>query len=236
MTVSPVAVRGLALFGGYAAASLIAYGARNELLAALLPAIGWVVDTLLPDGMARAALGTAVIEGQELVALDVALTRPLQVGATLVPAGEALHATTLAAYAVQHAALIYAVLAAWPTGSARARAGLLLLGLPAVTGAALLDIPFVLAGLVHDLLLEAGATETASRGLALYYEFLHRGGRAGISIAVAVAVCLPFGTSRGVKRVSRQNASSDAHLERSAAPSGKIAGHVGAAQQPPAFD
>jgi hypothetical protein len=195
----PRVVRLLVAVATCAVATALAYAARAELLAALLPPIGWVVDALLPDGIARTALAVVRDRSQELVALDVALARPLRVGRTLAPSGEAIHATTLVAYALQHVTLVYAVLAAWPFAQARARAAALLLGIPAVVAATLLDIPFVLAGLIHDLLIEAGAAETASRNLALYYEFVQRGGRAGISIALAVAICLPLAARRGAE-------------------------------------
>jgi hypothetical protein len=234
MTAPPVIARSMAVVAAGAAAAAVAYAARAELFAALLPPIGWVVDALLPDGIARTALAVVHTGGPELIALDTALTRPLQARGGLVPAGETVRATTLAAYVLQQATLIYAVLAAWPIDAARARATVLLLGVPAVAVATLLDIPFVLAGLVHDLLLEAGAAETGSRGLAVYYEFLHRGGRAGISVAVGVAVALPFGTQRGAEPRPGEEARGAARIERSC--SGEIGERAGAAQQPPAFE
>lgn len=189
--IAPLAARrALWLLGGYTAASVVAYAASDYYLEILMPAIGAIVDALLPDGVVRTALGVTVKGSQELVALDAALTEPLRVGGIIVPAGEAIDATTLVAYALQPIALVYAVLAAWPTGGAPARATLLALGLPAVMLATLLDIPFVLAGLVHNVLLDAGVTDGTSRTLAIYYEFLHRGGRLGLAIAVAIGVCL----------------------------------------------
>jgi hypothetical protein len=155
--------------------------------------------------MARTGLGMVLGDGQGLVALDAALTRPLQARAGLVPAGEVLHVTTLAAYAVQHVALIYAVLAAWPVRTIGTRAALLSVGLPGVAAATLLDIPFVLAGLAHELLLDAGATDAASRALAVYYEFIQRGGRPGLAIAVSLAICLPFAPTRPRKNCRRSN-------------------------------
>jgi hypothetical protein len=234
MTARPVLIRALVVVASGAAAAVVAYAARAEFLAALLPPIGWIVDALLPDGIARTMLAVVQNGGQSLIALDVALTRPMQTGSTLVPLGETIHATTLAAYALQHVALVYAVLVAWPVSGARARAAMLLVGLPAVTAAVLLDIPFVLAGLVHDLLIDAGAAEKASSGLALYYEFLHRGGRAGLSIAVAVAVCLPFGAR--VAESAAHDYSRGVRLERGGARRGETGGGTGVAQQPPAFE
>ena len=228
MTPPRVAPRARALIGGGLAAGALAYAARGELLAALLPAIGWLVDALLPDGVGRTALAFAHVQGQEAFALDVALTRPLEAGGALVPAGVALHATTLAAYALQDVVVVYAVSSAWPAERARERAMMLMLGLPAAAIAILLDIPFVLAGLLHDLLIEAGAASTASPVLAVCYEFLHRGGRAGISIAIAVAVCLPF-TARGAQLAAHEARPRRAGLEGGGR-------QVGAAQHPPAFE
>jgi hypothetical protein len=221
--------RVVAVVATAAAAAVVAYAVRAQLLAALLPLIGWVVDALLPDGIARTTLAVVRDRGQDLVALDVALTRPLRVGGALVPSGEIIHATTLVAYVLQHVTLVYAVLAAWSFARARERAAALLLGIPAVAAAILLDIPFVLAGLIHDLLIDAGAPEAALRNLAVYYELVQRGGRAGISVAVAVAVCLAFGARRGAE-TSRG--------ARGVAPSrsGEVDGRAGAAQQPPAFE
>jgi hypothetical protein len=193
MTARPVVVRVLAVAAASAAAAAVAYAARAELLAALLPPIGWVVDALLPEGVARMTLAVVRNQGQELVALDVMLTRPLRAGRGLVPSLETIHATTLAAYALEHVTLVYVVLAAWPFAGARARAAALLLGAPAVAAATLLDTVRA-RRLIHSLLIEAGAADEAWQGLALYYEFVQRGGRAGISIASAIAVCLAFGS------------------------------------------
>jgi hypothetical protein len=195
----PVVVRVLVVAATCAAATAIAYAARAELLAALLPPIGWVVDALLPDGVTRITLAVVRARGQGLIALDTALTNPLRASRGLVPSFATIHATTLAAYALGHVTLVYAVLAAWPIAGARARAAAFVLGIPAVVTATLLDIPFVLAGLIHEVRIDAGAADGVSRSLAVYYELVQSGGRPGISIAVAVAVCLAFGARRGAE-------------------------------------
>jgi hypothetical protein len=196
MTLHPAAVRTLFGVGAYACVSAVVYAGRGDYLAVLLLPIRPVVDALLPEGIALMTLELAADRGQELIALEVALVEPLQVGSRVVPAGETIDATTLAAYALQHPALIYAALVAWPCRSFAAHVVLLALGIPAVVGATLLDIPFVLAGLVHELLLDAGVTDVASRSVALYYECLHRGGRAALALAVAVGLGLAVGGYR----------------------------------------
>lgn len=186
-------VRALTALGAFAGVSVLVLALRDQYAAFLLPAIGHLSDVLLPAELARSTLGLAVRDGQSLIALDAVLVAPLQVGTKVVPAGAPLGVTTLAVYAVQQPALIYAVLAAWPCRSLATRGALLALGLPAAVVATLLDIPFVLAGQAHELLLDAGVTEGTSRSLAVYFAFLHRGGRAALAIAIAVAIALALG-------------------------------------------
>jgi len=189
----------IALVVAYAAASVIAYVAKDYYLNAILPAIGPIVDLLLPNGVERTALAITPSQHQTLIALRATLIEPVQARHALVPAGESVSSSTLGAYALHHVALVVAVLAAWPAQTAQGRLALLLLAAPAVLLATLLDVPFVLAGLVHELLISSGATGVASEGLRIYYEFVHRGGRLALSIVMAVSVGLAV--SAGESRI-----------------------------------
>lgn len=188
------------LVATYTGASVLAYLHRAWYLDSLLPAIGVVIDRLLPQEVERAAL--TIVGDQTQIMLEATLLQPLQIGREFVPYGEVVSTSTLGGYALHHVAIILAVLVAWPARTLVQRATLLALAPPTILLATLLDIPFVLAGLVHQLFLDVGVRDFASPSLAVYYEFVHRGGRAGLSISLAFAAGFSVQACKNLSSVS----------------------------------
>jgi hypothetical protein len=157
-------------------------------LAAGMPLLAKEVDWLLPAEFTREAIGFTTANGQGQIALEAVTTTDLHAPGRTIAAGALLRSTTLKGYALQHAAIVFAILAAWPAGSLRRRALLVALGVPCALLSVSLDIPFVLTGLLRESWLQqVSPSLVATDPLVVYYSFLHRGGRIGLSIVLAIA-------------------------------------------------
>ena len=158
----------------------------DQWLGAWLPLLAKQVDWLMPTEFARHALALTPGDGQ--ITLEAVTTVDLHAANRIIPAGTVARSATLKAYALQHAAIVFAILAAWPARSLGKRAWLLALGAPCILLCVSFDIPFVLVGLLRRIWLDPLATGHATADpLVVYGAFLQDGGRIGLSIAVAVA-------------------------------------------------
>jgi hypothetical protein len=179
----------LVFLGAYTALIGAGYALGETYLAAWLPLLELEVDWILPPDLAREALVLEAAHEQRLIVLAAITTSAQSFGATTVPADVDLWSSTLQAYALHHPIIVYAMLAAWPARSLRHRLRLLLLGVPCVLITTSLDIPFVLVGQLRDLLLaNLAPTALDSDPRAVYFAFLHGGGRLGLAVAGAAAV------------------------------------------------
>ena len=168
---------------------------------------GWLriflVETisLLPRGFVAESIRLETQHSQRLIVVNTHTSLALYPRG-IVPPDKPYEISTLQAYAISHAALVFSILAAWPTGgSPYRRILLLLLGIPCVLVSTSLDVPFVLAGLARRLIVAAVDPEAAGRDpLLLYYEFLQRGGRYGVIVALAL-LAAAAGSARAARTV-----------------------------------
>ncbi len=120
------------------------------------------------------------------------------------PAGAEIKASTLLGHAVQHLILMYTVIVAWLTmQSASLRRWIVTFGVsvPVLAAVEALDVPFVLAGSVADLVLfELAPGQLATSPLVNWMNFLNGGGRLALALvggAVAVWIATMVAKSRG---------------------------------------
>lgn len=148
-----------------------------------------IIAWLLPDFRVIETVLQSQPSG-EVIQVSVELTRPAWIGANLLPPGLSVSSSTLQGYALQHPVILATVLFAWPPGEPASwtkRLGLLGFGLIGLTVVEMLDIPFVLAGAVTDLLLSDFAPgNLAASKLVRWMHFLNTGGRLALSLAVAL--------------------------------------------------
>lgn len=152
-----------------------------------LPLYKQVAGWLLPDyRIVELALRSQPPD--QLVSLTIETARPLIVGTKLLPAGMSLSSTTLQGHAVQHLVIVVSLLLAWPQNQPGSqRLVLLLFALPALFILEALDIPFVLAGAIQDLLLaQFSPSEWSQSWLVRWMNFLNGGGRLALSLAGAL--------------------------------------------------
>jgi hypothetical protein len=181
----------LLFLGVYLLLTLAAFWMGETYVVAWLPLFKLETDWLLPRGLHGDSVMLATYEMQRLVELHATTTVRQTFENGVLPAGVALKSSTLLAYVLYHPIITYATLAAWPVTVWRQRITLLLLGVPCVLITTSLDIPFVLVGLAQDLILGNLAPQDAgSDPRALYYAFMHGGGRAGLALAGALSTAL----------------------------------------------
>lgn len=181
----------LVLLGTYVVLTLTALWIADGYVAAWLPLLGVETQWLLPHGVSCDSLSLVTRGAQRLVEVHAVTTMQLTFENGVLPPGVGLKASTLQAYVLSHAVIVYAILLAWPVPGWRGRGMLLLSGVPCVLLTTSLDIPFVLAGLAQDLILGRFAPQRAERDpLALYYSFMHGGGRIALAIAGALLTAL----------------------------------------------
>jgi hypothetical protein len=182
---------GLVLIGVYALLLLAAFRLGDLYVTAWLPLLKLEVQWLLPKGLRCDSVVLVSQQAQRLIELHAVTTIRQAFANGVLPAGVALKASTLQAYVLYHPVIIFATLAAWPAHGWRRRIALLLLGIPCVLITTSLDIPFVLGGLAQDLILGNFApTDARNDPRALYYTFVHGGGRLGIAVAGALCTAL----------------------------------------------
>jgi hypothetical protein len=181
----------ITLFVTYCVLTAAAFLYGDRCVAALLPLLAKEIDWLMPAEFSRQSLSLTASNGEPQIALQVVTTTTMMAPSQTVGVGAAAASTTLQAYALEHFALVFAILAAWPVRSLHRRIWLLALGVPCVLLSISLDIPFVLTGLLRELWLGHVAPVTVDTDpLIVYYRFLHRGGRIGLAVAAAVTAAL----------------------------------------------
>jgi len=182
-TIRPVATVLLA----YAALTCTAYLGSQGYLSVWLPLLGAAIDWLLPAELVRHSLGLVQHGAERQILLSVVTTVPIHVAGKTAPVGTEIHSATLQAYALHHVAIILAVAAAWPVRSLGLRLRVLACAVLSILFSTLLDIPFVLVGLLRELWLQMlEPAKLATDPLVVYYTFLHRGGRLGLAVVAAV--------------------------------------------------
>lgn len=182
---------GLVVIGAYSLLTLAAFWGGESYLAAWLPLLRVESAWLLPHGFIVDSIELVTSNGERLIALHIRSSTQLTFAHGNLPAGLKIHCTTLQAYALYHPVIAYAVLAAWPAVSVPRRLALLALGIPCVLITTSLDIPFVLTGLARELVLEHLEPERlGSDPGAVYYAFLHSGGRLGLAITGTLLAAL----------------------------------------------
>jgi hypothetical protein len=181
----------LVLLCAYVLLTAAAFATSEVYVGAWLPVLRVEIDWLLPDGLHCESLEIVSRNAQRLIEMHVVTTHPMTFGKNVLPVGVALRSSTLQAYLLSHAVIVYAILLAWPVTHWRRRAALLILGIPCVLLTTSLDVPFVLSGLAENLILENLAPERADNNpLTLYYLFMHDGGRIGLAFAGAALTAL----------------------------------------------
>jgi hypothetical protein len=164
------------------------------LIERLLPLFHSELTLLLP-AFRIDSLGARIEHHEAVVALSATLTEYRVVLGQVFPIGVAVNASTLAAHAWVHPVLMLALAASWPGIALKHRPGLLLLCLPFVGLAEMLDIPLTLWGAVEDVLY--WQVDPARIGASLgsrVQHFLDGGGRYAVSIVLALLAIALFRT------------------------------------------
>ena len=164
------------------------------LIERLLPLFHSELTLLLP-AFRIDSLGARIEHHEAVVALSATLTEYRVVLGQVFPSGITVNASTLAAHAWVHPVLILALAASWPGIALKHRPGLLLLCLPFVGLAEMLDIPLTLWGAVEDVLY--WQVDPARIGASLgsrVQHFLDGGGRYAISMVLALLAIALFRT------------------------------------------
>lgn len=107
----------------------------------------------------------------------------------VIPAGGTINTSTLAGHMLVHVALLAVLLSAWSAGSAMAWLARLVAVVPALILLAWVDVPLIMTGSMHALILEHLAPESLSSArLVLAMQFLENGGRYVLILAISSAI------------------------------------------------
>ncbi|MEO6148283.1 MAG: hypothetical protein ABIT70_14825 [Sulfuriferula sp.] len=162
-----------------------------SLMALLLPLFRSELQLLLP-AFHIDYLGARIEHHEAVVAFTATLTEPRVIGEQIFPSGVSVNASTLTAHAWVHPVLMLALAASWPGIALKHRPGLLLC-LPFVVLAEMLDIPLILWGGVEDVLYwQADPTRISASLGSRVQHFLDGGGRYAISIVLALLAIALF--------------------------------------------
>ncbi|MBU1425972.1 MAG: hypothetical protein KKH12_08755 [Gammaproteobacteria bacterium] len=157
----------------------------------LLPLYRWEIGWCAPDYSVQ-SLAVQESRGEAVVALNVKLMRYTFVAGHLLHPGGDISSSTLAGHALQHALLIFSLLAAWPASGFSRRIALFCLAVPLLLLVEMLDVPLVLLGSNEDIIL-ANVAPTADSLLVSWMNFMNGGGRLALPIAAALVA---IGTGR----------------------------------------
>lgn len=188
----PWQLRGAALraAAAYVAITMALYGWGDAYTRAWCRAIEWQVATVQTH-FSDPRVAMATVNGETLLRLEAVVGPRLRSRFPVIPPGEVVWGSTLAAYLHNHLILVMALLAAWPARSARQRCRLLAGGLAATVMSTSLDLPFALAGLILGevyAVLDPDLLRTAA--LVRYFDFLQSGGRLLLPFVAAGLVVL----------------------------------------------
>lgn len=159
------------------------YGQRYTEL--MLPLYRWEIGWFTPDYRIL-SLGLQDNRGEAVVALNLHLMRYLVVEGHPISPGGTISSSTLAGHTLQHALLMFSLLAAWPVRGLSQRGLLLVSAVPFLLLIEMLDTPLMLLGSMDDLIL-ANVAPDSSSFLIYWMHFLDGGGRLALSIAAALA-------------------------------------------------
>lgn len=186
---SPLFRTALELVGAFLVLTLLALTLGHYYVELWMPLYREVAGWLLPE---YRVIDLTLRQGanESVLALTAETAGNMLIGLKYLPAGVGMTSTTLAGHALQHPVIIFSLLLAWPTVPRRDRWRLVLCGIPLLVLVALLDIPFVLAGALQDLVFGTLAPDQASFSVLIgWVHFLNGGGRLLLSItAVLLAV------------------------------------------------
>lgn len=160
----------------------LAHVAGDILPEALLPLfrreLAWLMGDFRIDYLDLQEQG-----GETIVLMQASLQEYRLLSGRLIPPGISVNASTLALHAWAHPILLFSLLAAWPGIPLAQKPALLLIGMPWMLLAELLDIPLVLRGSVEDMLYwQADPAMRNPPAAALIQHALDSGGRYGITI------------------------------------------------------
>ena len=156
----------------------------------LLPLYRWEIGWCAPEYRIQ-SLTVQENRGEAVVSLNLKLVQYTFVAGQLLHPGGDITSSTLAGHSLQHALLIFSLLAAWPASAISRRLALLCLAVPLLLLVEMLDVPLVLLGSIEDIIL-ANVAPTASSFLVGWMNLLNGGGRLALSIVaalLAVAAC-----------------------------------------------
>jgi len=180
--------------------SWLVYHFDTALLEHLLPIFRSELNWLMPSFRID-SLDWRIERGETVVVLNATLTEYRVIMNQVFPAGVSVNVSTLAAHAWVHPVLMFSLIVAWPGIAWKRKPLLILIALPLVLLAELLDIPFMLWGAMEDFLYwQADSTRTAESIGSHVQHFLDGGGRYALAIVLALLAirlfskCLP-GTS-----------------------------------------
>lgn len=183
---SPLFRTALELVGAFLALTLLALAVGHYYVELWMPLYRAIAGWLLPE---YRVVDLVLRQGanETVLALTAETAENMIIGLKYLPAGVGMTSTTLAGHALQYPVIIFSLLLAWPTVAWRDRWRLALYGIPLLVVVALLDMPFVLAGAIQDLMLGTLAPDQALSSMLIgWVHFLNGGGRLVLSITAAL--------------------------------------------------
>ena len=126
---------------------------------------------------------------QQYIKLITAQAEPIRYSGQLIPRGAEIESRTLRGYAFQLPIITLGLVLSWPAVALKWRLQLLLLTVPLVVMASLLDIPFVLLGAFTDVIQFAHNPAQAPQHLLIsWMRLMEDAGRIALGGALAVAI------------------------------------------------
>lgn len=177
--------------------SWLVYRFDTVLLEHMLPIFRSELNWLMPSFRID-SLDWRIERGETVVVLNATLTEYRVIMNQVFPAGVSVNVSTLAAHAWVHPVLMLSLIVAWPGIAWKRKPLLILIALPLVLLAELLDIPLMLWGAMEDFLYwQADSTRIAESIGSHVQHFLGGGGRYALAIVLALLAirlfskCLP---------------------------------------------
>ena len=171
----------------------------SSLLQSLVPPFRAEISALTPD-LRITKLEIGQNRGQTVYALEAATARYLAVGSRAIPGGVGMTASTLAGHVYQVPLVVFVVVLSWPGLGWARRLLAVMFAFPACALVLSLDVPFVLAGSLRDVIdqiFDPGAWSP----LSAWMNTLNGGGRLALSLFAGVsAVALARGLAGPAQR------------------------------------
>ncbi|MDP1681485.1 MAG: hypothetical protein Q8L39_06890 [Burkholderiales bacterium] len=168
------------------ALSWLVYRFDTVLLERLLPIFRSELNWLMPSFRID-SLDWRIERGETVVTLSATLIEHRVIMNQAFPAGVSINVSTLAAHAWVHPGLILSLCIAWPGIAWKLKPLLILIALPLVLLAELLDIPLMLWGAMEDFLYwQVDSARIAESLGSRVQHFLDGGGRYALAIVLAL--------------------------------------------------